>query len=88
MSNKRPIKKILPTWLTSFNDLTNIHLLLQQQQNQIKALSKAATQQPVKTNSFNSSVYLCKKVKVKRCVFALFFLKTSCIKSKTIIFLR
>jgi hypothetical protein len=38
---------------TSFNDLTNIHLLLQQQQNQIKALSKAATQQQeVKTNSF------------------------------------
>ena len=30
---------------TPFNDFTNIHLLLQQQQNQIMALSKAATQQ-------------------------------------------
>ena len=37
---------IEPTFnTTSFNDLTNIHHLLQQQQNQIKALSKAATQQ-------------------------------------------
>ena len=42
---------IEPTFnTTSFNDLTNIHLL---QQNQIKALSKAAAQQQeVKTNSF------------------------------------
>ena len=44
--------------LLLFNDLTNIHLLLQQQQNQIKALSKAATQQQVKKNSFS---YFCKK---------------------------
>ena len=60
MPTKRPIKKkILPTRLcieptfntTSFNDLTNIHFL--QQQNQIKALSKAATQQQeVKKKSF------------------------------------
>jgi len=49
MSNKRPTKNknstnpvIEPTFnTTSFNDLTNIHLLLQQQQNQIIALSKA-----------------------------------------------
>src|ERR1044071_6833174 len=53
MPNKRAIKKknstnpaIEPTFnITSFNDLTNIHLLLQQQQNQLEALSKAATQQ-------------------------------------------
>jgi hypothetical protein len=70
MPNKRPTKNknstnpaIEPTFnTTSFNDLTNIHLLLQQQQNQIIALSKAATQQQeVKKNSFNSSVHLCKK---------------------------
>ena len=47
--------------LLLFNDLTNIHLLLQQQQNQIKALSKAAMQQQLKQILLNSSVYLCKK---------------------------
>ena len=49
--------------LLLFNDLTNIHLLLQQQQNQIKALSKAAMQQQEvkKFCLFNSSAYFCKK---------------------------
>ena len=45
--------------LLLFNDLTNIHLLLQQQQNQIKALSKAAMQQQEVKKIL--SVYLCKK---------------------------
>ena len=55
-----PKTKILPTQLLNqllilllFNDLTNIYLLLQQQQNQIKALSKAAMhKQEVKKKSF------------------------------------
>lgn len=48
---------------TSFNDLTNIHLLLQQQQNQIIALSKTATQQQEVKNFFFLTavgIYLCK----------------------------
>ena len=72
MPNNRPIKeKILPTRLLNqllilllFNDLTNIHLLLQQQQNQIKALSKAAMQQQeVKKKSFLTVVFICVKSK-------------------------
>jgi hypothetical protein len=41
--NKNSTNPVIePTFnTTSFNDLTNIHLLLQQQQNQIIALSKA-----------------------------------------------
>ncbi|EXX50444.1 hypothetical protein RirG_270760 [Rhizophagus irregularis DAOM 197198w] len=62
--NKNSTNPVIePTFnTTSFNDLTNIHLLLQQQQNQIITLSKAVTQQQeVKKILFNSSVYLYKK---------------------------
>uniref|UniRef100_U9T432 Uncharacterized protein n=1 Tax=Rhizophagus irregularis (strain DAOM 181602 / DAOM 197198 / MUCL 43194) TaxID=747089 RepID=U9T432_RHIID len=51
--NKNSTNPVIePTFnTTSFNDLTNIHLLLQQQQNQIITLSKAVTQQQEASSS-------------------------------------